>query len=96
MSDAIELVGPLSTAVESVMNRLGAGIGLPPLFWSLRRDGQLAGFPGDDGVEIAERWAAELGLAGPTDELGGFRSWTGTVSTFRIEVFVRTADDDHL
>ena len=50
----------------------------------------------DDGVEIAERWAAELGLAGPTDELGGFRSWTGTVSTFRIEVFVRTADDDHL
>lgn len=93
MSDRIELVEPLSAAVEGAMNRVGAGLGLPPLFWALRRDGQLAGFPGDDGVAIAERWAAALGLAGPTDELGGFRSWTGTVSTFRVEVFVRTADD---
>lgn len=89
MSDRIELVAPLSAAVESAMNMVGAGLGLPPLFWSLRRDGELGGFPGDDGVVIAQRWAAALGLGEPSDELGGFRSWRGVVGVYRVEIFVR-------
>ena len=89
MSDRIELVAPLSAAIEGVMNRLGAGLGLSPLFWSLCRDGELGGFPGDDGVELAQRWAAALGLGEPSDELGGFRSWRGVVGVYRVEIFVR-------
>lgn len=88
MSDRVELVERLSAAVEGAMNALGAGLGLPPLFWSLRRDGELGGFPGDDGVDIAARWAAALDLDAPADELG-FRSWRGVVGVYRVEIFVR-------
>lgn len=92
MSDRIELVEPLSAAVEQTMNGIGAGLGLPPLFWSLRRDGELGGFPCDDGVEAAARWAAALGLGEPTDEQC-FRCWRGVVSVYRVEIFARIADD---
>jgi hypothetical protein len=82
-----ELIGSLSDAIEVAMNNMGECRALPPMHWSLRRDGEVGGHPrGADDLAVAGRWAVALGLDDPVDEMGA-RCWRGRVDAYAIEVW---------
>jgi hypothetical protein len=96
------VVQALNEAITATMNEFGGRHGCAPLHWYLREvngfdRGDVIGFPGGPSeqsptvdVRVAEVWARVLGLAERDDEVAGYRSWTGTAGTSRIEIWCRT------
>ena len=95
------VVKALNEAITATMNEFGDRHGCRPLHWylpefhSLDR-GDVIGFPGAPndqdtlpGLRTAEAWARLLGLVERDDEVAGYRSWTGTAGTSRIEIWCR-------
>ena len=96
------LVKALNEAITATMNEFGDRHGLGPMHWYLREvngfdRGDVIGFPGGPndhepaaGMQLAEAWALLLGLVERDDEINGYRSWTGTAGSSRIEIWCRT------
>ena len=95
------LVKALNEAITATMNDFGGRHGCGPMHWYLREvngfdRGDVIGFPGGPndhdtaaGMQLAEAWAGLLGLVERDDEVAGYRSWTGTAGTSRIEIWCR-------
>ena len=96
------MVQTLNDAITAAMNELGDRHGRRPLNWYLREvngfdRGDVIGFPGGPndhdpaaGMRLSEAWAGLLGLVERDDEINGYRSWTGTAGSSRIEIWCRT------
>ena len=96
------VVKALNEAITATMNEFGDRHGCGPLYWYLREvngfdRGDVIGFPGGPsdhepvaGMRLSEAWAGLLGLVERDDEIPGYRSWTGTAGSSRIEIWCRT------
>ena len=96
------LVKALNEAITATMNDFGGRHGCGPMHWYLREvngfdRGDVIGFPGGPndhepaaGMRLSEAWAVLLGLVERDDEINGYRSWTGTPGSSRIEIWCRT------
>jgi hypothetical protein len=87
----------LADAVTDVMNKAGAGLGLPPISWaSVAADGMEAvsghlgvAHSGDpaEWLAAAERWAMALGLGDRVTSGHGTVEWSGVVDGVRVDVW---------
>ena len=96
------VVKALNEAITTTMNDFGDRNGCGPMHWYLREvngfdRGDVIGFPGGPndhepaaGMRLIEAWAGLLGLVERDDEINGYRSWTGTAGSSRIEIWCRT------
>ena len=96
------VVKALNEAITATMNEFGGRHGCGPMHWYLREvngfdRGDVIGFPGGPndhdpvaGMRLSEAWAVLLGLVERDDEINGYRSWTGTAGSSRIEIWCRT------